>query len=59
MQTIDDQIEHIEAMGKQHYPDHGAARDAYVIGLLKERLRTYASGMVGLPVRVMGEVANG
>lgn len=41
--TIDRQIETIERIAFQHFPEEEAKRNAYLVELLKQRLREYAA----------------
>lgn len=41
----------METLARQHFPDDEAGRNAYLVGLLKSRLREYASKFVRLEVR--------
>jgi hypothetical protein len=49
--SIEQQIEQMERMAAQHFPDDAEARGAYLVGLLKTRLREYAAKFVRLEVR--------
>jgi hypothetical protein len=51
--SLDQQIEQMEAMARQHYPNSDAERMAYMNRLLTERLREYHFRFVALPVKEM------
>jgi len=51
MTNLEQQIEQMEAMSFQHYPNDESARQAYLVTLLLERLRTYHAKFVPLEVR--------
>lgn len=53
MTPIQQQIEQMEAVAERHYPDDQAAQNAYLVGLLKSRLREFAALYQRLPVRQM------
>lgn len=55
MTSLDQQLEQMEAIASRHYPDDEAERNACLVRLLKERLRTYHTMLQPLPVRQMGE----
>ena len=49
--SIEQQIAQMERMADQHYADDEAGRNAYLVSLLKSRLREYAGRFVRLEVR--------
>ena len=49
--SIEQQIAQMERMADQHYADDDAGRNAYLVGLLKSRLREYAAKFIRLQVR--------
>lgn len=51
MQTLDQQLEQIEAMSLQHYPNEEAARKDFIIRMLTERLRAFTEQFQALPVK--------
>lgn len=53
MTSIDQQIEQMEALALRHYPEDEGQRNACLVRLLTERLRTYAAMYQALPVRDM------
>lgn len=53
MTSLDEQISQMEDLAKRHYPDDDAARNACLVRLLTERLRTYYTMLLPLPVREM------
>lgn len=55
MTSLDQQLEQMESLARRHYPDDEAERNACLVRLLKERLRTYHTMLQPLPVRQMGE----
>jgi hypothetical protein len=55
MTSLDQQLEQMEALASRHYPDDEAERNACLVRLLKERLRTYHTMLQPLPVRQMKE----
>lgn len=55
MTPIHQQIEQMEALAFRHYPEDEAARNACLVRLLTERLRTFAVIFQALPVREMRE----
>lgn len=50
--SLEQQLNTMERLALQHYPDDEAGRNAYLVGLLKTRLREYAGRFVRLEVRV-------
>lgn len=55
MTPINQQIEQIEALALRHYPDNENQRNACLVRLLTERLRTYGVMFQPLPVVEMKE----
>jgi hypothetical protein len=55
MTSLDQQLEQMEALASRHYPDDEGERNACLVRLLKERLRTYYTMLQPLPVRQMKE----
>jgi hypothetical protein len=53
MTSLDIQIEQMEAMALQHYPQDTLLQTAYLVVLLKQRLREYDARLMALPVRSM------
>lgn len=51
MTDLDKQIEQMQAMAQQHYPEDAEKRLEYLNGLLLQRLREYHSKFVRLDVR--------
>ena len=49
--SIEQQIAQMERMADQHFAQDEAGRNAYLVGLLKSRLREYAGRFVRLEVR--------
>ena len=49
--SIEQQIAQMERMADQHFAQDEAGRNAYLVGLLKTRLREYAGRFVRLEVR--------
>lgn len=52
-QDFERQLRQIESMALQHYPEDEAGRNAYMVDLLKQRLREYAARFVQLDVKEM------
>lgn len=55
MTSIDQQLEQLEALAARHYPEDAEQRNACLVRLLKERLRTYHTLLQPLPVKQMRE----
>lgn len=51
---LEQQLATMEKLARQHYPDDEAGRNAYLVGLLKSRLREYAAKFIQLEVRNVG-----
>jgi hypothetical protein len=55
MTPIDQQLEQMQALATRHYPDCEGERNACLVRLLTERLRTYHTMLQPLPVKQMRE----
>jgi hypothetical protein len=55
MTPIDQQIEQLEELATRHYPEDASQRNSCLVRLLTERLRTYHTMLVVLPVKQMRE----
>lgn len=49
--SLDDQLETFRRLAERQYPDDEAARSSYLVTLLEQRLREYASMFTRLEVR--------
>lgn len=53
MTPLDQQLQQMEAMARQHFPDDAERRNAYYVEKLIERLREFHARLAPLQVREM------